>query len=161
MPIIFNKIKDLVTIQVSEPISNDDFSGYTMWLDSILYRKDFFYLMIDLRELEDIPYTFIMKQGLYMKKRASTVEECVGASTIVYSNPKIAKVLDLLFSLKAPNRPNLVTKDPTDAIKFLTEWKTSILAGDTQWLISVAGTSCWIIRVGWSSVVVYLIGTLR
>lgn len=67
-----------------------------------------------------------------MKKRASTVEECVGASTIVYSNPKIAKVLDLLFSLKAPNRPNLVTKDPTDAIKFLTEWKTSILAGDTQ-----------------------------
>ena len=126
MPIAFNKMNDLVTIHVTSPITDDDFVGYTMWLNSIFDRRDFFYLMIDLRDLQDIPYSFILKQGLYMKKHAASVQDCVGASTIVYSSPQIAKVLDMLFAIKPPGKPNLVTKDPTDAIKFLTEWKVAI-----------------------------------
>jgi hypothetical protein len=126
MPIIFNKLKDLVTIQVSAPITNDDFNGYTIWLDSIFYRKDFIYLLIDLRDLEDIPYSFILRQGLYMKKHTVLVQECVGASTVIYTNPQIAKVLDILFAIKPPVRPNLITNDPSDAMKFLKEWKTTI-----------------------------------
>lgn len=123
MPILIAQQQDLVTIKVLEPINDHDFNSYIQQFNSLLTPENHFYLMIDLTELNDIPYKFIMNQGLYMKKMHHQVRRSIGASTIVISKPTILNLIDTLFAIKKPVAPNLITQDYQEALSYLTQYK--------------------------------------
>jgi hypothetical protein len=75
----------------------------------------------------DIPYRFILNQALYMKKMSKWVEQYLGASSIIFKTKVTCNILDLLFTIKRPARPNLLTRDPKEALSFLTQAKLSKL----------------------------------
>ena len=125
MPIQLGQEKDLVSISVSSPITELDFNKYIEQLSSILYKRKHFYLLIDLTQMEEIPYRFILGQGMYMKRMSKWVQKYLGASSIIFKSKVTANLIDLLFTIKKPVRPNLLTRDPTEALNFLAQIKRS------------------------------------
>tara|TARA_R100001163_G_scaffold64135_2_gene57663 strand:- start:1497 stop:1889 length:393 start_codon:yes stop_codon:yes gene_type:complete len=130
MPITFIHKQDLLSIKVVDPIKEGDFDEYTRNLNIIFGLQKQFYLLIDLTELEEVPYKFIIKQGLYMKRMQKYVKKWVGASSVVFRKPSTANIINLAFSIKKPVKPNLITQDLKEAIDFLTKHKESIINMD-------------------------------
>lgn len=126
MPIQLGQERDLVSITVSSPITELDFNKYIELLSSILYKRERFYLLINLTQMEEIPYRFILGQGMYMKRMSKWVEKYLGASSIIYKSKVTANLLDLLFTIKKPIRPNIITRNPEEALDFLTQIKRSV-----------------------------------
>ena len=124
MPINFAQEQDLVSIKVLHPVTESDFDEYTRHLNLIFGMQQYFYLLIDLSQLDDVPFKFVMKQALYMKRMQKYTKQWLQASSVVFKKPSTANLINTVFSIKKPIKPNLVTQDLTEAINFLTQNKT-------------------------------------
>lgn len=111
----------VVVVKCIGTMSMKELSEVLGIVTKLLEKKRPFSFVVDSSESNGIP----LKAGLtiiaWMKKSKPMIIETLAASAIVFKNPKIATLLQWVFTRQKPAKPNLVTTDFEEALKFTSE----------------------------------------
>ena len=101
-------------------LNDNDFLKYTNFMDNLYKKQKKFKLIFDLTKLSIYDSVYCNEQLKYMTTSEEFTKKYIEGTAIIVSNSIIKNLLDILiFSIKTPIKPNLITKDTKDALKFL------------------------------------------
>lgn len=101
-------------------LSDDDFTKYTNFMDNLYFQKKTFKIIFDLSEASIYDALYCSEQVKYMTDNEENTKIYIDSTAIIVQNSIIQNLLELLvFSIKKPIKPNLITKNINDAYTFL------------------------------------------
>lgn len=121
----FRKIKGMeypvLWINVYGNLNDDDFDRFTDFFSSHINKEDFkTTVFFDLRYVTWAPANLVYKMGKYMIDNEINATKVINSSVILTAkHPLLVPLINLLFSIKKPNNPNLVTQELQEGWKFL------------------------------------------
>lgn len=100
-------------------ISDDDFLKFKKILSHYLMKRQKISLIIDMREVNSIPIKLVRPQAEFMRRYEKYAKQYIKSSVILTSSTFNRVALNLLFSLKRPVSPNLVTESHQKCLNFI------------------------------------------
>ena len=76
-------------------------------------------LLLDVRKLNMQSPTILYKQVNFLIENDKLISEVVSSSVILISTPITKSIINFIFRFKQPKKPNLITLDINEGIKFL------------------------------------------
>ena len=101
-------------------INDNDFNNYIKIFDKAYLNKNNFKVLFDLSEISIYDTVYSREQLNYMIKNKENTEKYLDKTAIYIKNNIIVNLLNvLIFSIQKPTKPNLITSDLNEAIKFI------------------------------------------
>lgn len=101
-------------------LTHEDFHTYTEFFNSYLIQEIEFCVYFDLRYVTWAPLDLIYLMGKYMTDSEYLAKQRINSSVILFKpHPLLETLLKMLFTIKRPSKPNLITYDLAEGWKFL------------------------------------------
>jgi len=112
----------------TEQDTNDHFENFKAYLTG--GRP--FVILFDVTHAPMVPMAFVHRQAEFMKDMEPFIQTTLIASAVVSHNVLVRGLLDILFKIRKPIKPNKVTKKDQKAVDFLYNHYMAFEAGHPQ-----------------------------
>ena len=86
-----------------------------------IIKKKNFYLIFDLLEVGNVNLGLVFKQAKYMMERTELNKKFLVGSVILVKSTVVKGIINMIFSIKKPVSPNLVTDSFQSGLEYLTQ----------------------------------------
>lgn len=120
----FSSIDDPININLFKfynDIHKEDFKKYEIKMDELYNKKKNFYLIFDLLEVGNVNLGLVFKQAKYMMERTELNKKFLVGSVILVKSTVVKGIINMIFSIKKPVSPNLVTDSFQSGLEYLTQ----------------------------------------
>lgn len=109
--------------------TKEDFEAHLARFETYLKGNRPFVILFDITHAPMVPLELVHRQAEFMKDMEPFIKTTLIASVVVSHNVLIRGLLDILFKIRKPIKPNKVTKKDEKALNFLYNQYTAWEAG--------------------------------
>ena len=112
--------------------TKEEFEAHLAQFESYLKGNRPFVILFDITHAAMVPLDLVHRQAEFMKDMEPFIKTTLIASVVVSHNLLIRGLLDILFKIRKPIKPNKVTKKDQKALEFLYKQYTAWEEGHPQ-----------------------------
>lgn len=96
-----------------------DWDAFLQQFEAFLQGAEPFAILFDLTHAKLISMSMVQQLAAFMKSHDALLKEKIIASAVLSNNVLVRGILDILFKIRKPAKPNIVTKHTEKASTFL------------------------------------------
>lgn len=99
--------------------TQDQWNAFMTEFDDLLNGDQPFAILFDLSHAKLVSMSMVHQFATFMKAHDEQFKQKIIASAVLSNNTLVRGILDILFTIRKPSKPNIVTKNSAKASSFL------------------------------------------